>query len=741
MFESFGRWVFRRRWWVIGLAVAFTVFAATWGIRVFGDLTYGGFADPGAESSRAAEVISTQLGQAEPDVIVLYRSDARTVDDPSFGAAVARTVTALPRENVRSVTTYWPARVPQLVSTDRHATYVVLSVVGADDQAKKDSFLAIKDRLAVPGLRSTIGGSVAIGDEINRQVSSDLTHAEALSMPILLVLLVLIFGSLVAASLPLVVGGLAILGAFTALRGIAQVTDVSVFSINLVTLAGLGLAIDYGLFMVSRFREELGRGRPVPEALGRTVATAGRTVAISAVTVAIAMSGLAMFPQVFLRSMGYGGVAAVLLAMVFALTVLPALLAVLGHRVDALSLQRLVRRRRRTSTGTAAAVAAASAPGDSGAWAWFARAVMRRPVLVVAAVLAVLVTLGLPFLRVSFGGVDSRVLPASSPARQAQEAIARDFPGNVASPIEAVVVLPGPAAGAEGQADLTSYLGRLGAVPGVRSVQLAAVSGDHAKINIGYDGEATSPAVRDLVAKVRAVPAPPGSEVLVGGQSAILADLLRSVGGRLPWMAVLVAVTTFILLFLAFGSVVLPVKAIATNVLSLSATFGALVWIFQDGHLSGPLGFTSVGSIEATQPILMLALAFGLSMDYEVFLLSRVREQYDVSGDNTWAVATGVQRTGRIITSAALLLIVVTAAFATSQVLFVKLIGVGMVIAIAVDATIVRMLLVPATMRLLGRFNWWAPRPLRRLYARFGISETSADPAPAPGSAPSLRGH
>ncbi|HSV64574.1 MAG TPA: MMPL family transporter [Mycobacteriales bacterium] len=724
MFEALGRVMYRHRRSVLVVAVLFTAFAGVWGTRVFADLANGGFTEPHSESQRATDLAAATLSRTDADVVVVYRDESRTVDDPAFEQAVTGRLATLPTDKVAGVTTYWPDRPPALASTDRHATYAAIRLAGGSDDARLADYRAIKGELAVPGLRTTYGGFVGLSDEVNAQVKKDLTKAESLSTPILLVLLVLIFGSAAAASLPLVVGGLTILGSFTALRVLSLFTEVSVYAINVITLLGLGLAIDYGLFMVSRFREELAGGREVPDAIARTMATAGRTIAVSAVTVAVSLSSLLLFPQVFLRSMGLGGMAAVLLAMVLALSVLPALLAVLGHRVDALSVRRLLPGRPRGR-------GRGDADGETGVWARLARGVMRRPVTVAVSVLALLVLLGLPFSRISFGWVDARVLPAGAQARQAQEIIARDFPGNAANPIEAVVSLPEPATGPSGQAALAAYLSDVQAVPGVTDAALTGAAEHTARVTVHFAGEPISGPARDLVDRIRAVPAPAGGEVLVGGTSAQFADLLDGLGARLPWMALFVAVTTFVLLFLAFGSVVLPVKAILMNVLSLSAMFGVLVWIFQEGHLSGLLGFDSTGNIEATQPILMLAIAFGLSMDYEVFLLSRIREQYDLTGDNSRAVASGLQRTGAIITSAALLLIVVTGSFAVSGVLFIKLIGVGLAIAIAVDATIVRVLLVPATMRLLGRANWWAPGPLRRAYARYGIHEREAEPARA----------
>jgi RND superfamily putative drug exporter len=534
-------------------------------------------------------------------------------------------------------------------------------------------------------------------DDVNVQSKADLTKAEALALPVLFLLMVFIFRSLLAALLPVLIGLMAIVGSLAGLRLLTLATEVSIFAVNVVTLLGLGLAIDYSLFMVSRYREELAQGHEVPEALRRTMLTAGRTIAVSAVTVALALASLLVFPQVFLRSIGFGGIAAVVLAAVFSLTVMAAMLAVLGQRLRGKK---------------------PAKQGDSGMWSRVARAVMRRPVLVGMAVIAVLVVMGLPFLRISYGWLDTRVLPESSSSRQVQQVLEDQFPASVTRPIEAIIARPGD------KEAVANYVTALKGLDGVDGVVVTGMSDAAARVTVSFAAEPISPEGRQLVEAVRAVPAP-GGEVLVGGDAAGFADLMDMLEQRLPWMALLVVLTTFVLLFLAFGSLILPIKAIIMNVLSLSAAFGAVVWIFQDGRLTGLLSFTSTGNIDVVQPILILAVAFGLSMDYEVFLLSRIREQYDLTGDNTEAVAVGLQRTGRIITSAALLLVVVILSFATSQVLVVKIIGIGLAIAIIVDATIVRALLMPATMRLLGRLNWWVPGPLRPLYNRWGIRESA----------------
>ena len=727
MLERLGDLTYTRRRWVLAAAAVFVVVAIGWGTSVFGRLVGGGFNDPGADSSKAVTVAEQAFGRSGADVVVLYSSKTRTVDDPVFSSALAATLAKLPAAYVRTVVS--ATTNPAMVSADRHTTYVVLTLTGADDSQRQVSYDAIKDQLAAPGLTTLRGGAVPVNEAINKQVTADIGKAEGISTPILIVLLVLVFGGLAAASLPLAIGGLAILGAFTALRVISIFTDVSVFAINIVTMLGLGLAIDYGLFVVSRFREELaargGGSEAVHPAVVAAMRTAGRTVLFSGLTVALALSALMLFDLPFLRSMGYGGVAAVLVAMIGALTVLPALLSVLGPRVNAWQVHLPGWRRRAKAAQTQQGQGAGETTDPPhGAWYRIATSVMKRPVAYVVAITVVLLAMGLPFFSVAWGSPDHRALPVGAPARVAGEVLAAQFPQSGTSPIDAVITLNRPAAAAT--ADLAAYATRLRAVPGVSAAAVTGLAGDHARLSMTYTQDATSPAGRALVTAVRQVPVPAGSAVLVGGFSATNADTLSAIGRTLPWAALWIVAGMAVLLFLAFGSVVLPVKAVLMNMLSLSASFGAVVWIFQQGHLSGSLGFTSVGSVEATQPVLMFAIAFGLAMDYEVFLLSRIREEWDRTGDNTAAVALGLQRTGRIITSAAALLIVVIGAFATSGVTFIKMIGVGVALAILIDATVVRALLVPATMRLLGTVNWWAPAPLARLQARFGLQEAPA---------------
>ncbi len=695
MFAWWEMAVSRARWLIVILAVAFVAFAGIWGTGVFGSLDGdGSLDDPASESQLINQRVIDELGRQRVDLIALYSSDDLTVAEPRFRDAVVD-ATARIRANpsVELVTSYFENPTPALVSANEHATYLPIRfVAGAQDHDVE----AVRDNLAAAGLTTQVGGQRAIDLDIDDQVGRDIARAEMVAMPILLVLLVLIFGNLVAACMPVLIGGFAILGAFTVLRVVTMFTDVSIFSLNIITILGLGLAVDYGLFMVSRFREELDRGRPVRVAVSRTMATAGRTVAVSGILVALALCSLLIFPQVFLRSMGFGGAAAVLVAMVTSLTVLPAMLAVLGHRIDAVRLPWVRRRRIATVTGVVAATV---------------------PVLYVVGVAAVLVVLAAPFARVHFGGVDERMLPAGTQSRVVSERLNAEFAGTGVRPIRVLISHASAAAAAD-------FTKQVETVSGVRDTEVAAQKGNSTLLTVDYAGAASSVPARRIVERIRALDPPAGAEVLVGGSSASVVDQLNSLAARLPWMALLVAGITFVLLALAFGSVVVPLKAIVMNLVSIGAAFGVVTWVFQDGHLANLLHFTPTGYVEASQPVLMVAILFGLSMDYEVFLLSRIRERWDSLGDNTAAVASGVQRTGGIITAAALLLCVVVGSFATSGITFIKMIGVGMVVALLVDATLVRLLLVPATMQLLGRYNWSAPRFLHRLYGRYGFRES-----------------
>lgn len=713
VFERWGGAIARHRRLTLVIAAAAVIVAVIWGSGVFGSLqTAGGFYAPSSQSQQEAALATTAFGRDAGDVVVVYSSSREPVRSQAFKAAVTRTLSALPHSAVLSYATYWSSGSPGFVSADGHKTFAVLELTGTSDDARQQSYDDIKNDLSAPGLQTEVGGLVPTDEAITDRTSADIRRAEGFSLPILLVLLLVIFGSLTSASLPLIIGGIGILGSFSVLRALTLFTPVSIFSVNITTILGLGLGIDYGLFMVSRFREEMRGSESVEQAVTRTVATAGRTVVFSGVTVAVALASLMLFPETFLRSMGYGGVLTVVVDMLAALTVMPALLAVLGAKVNSL-------RVRRSITRPARAV-------ESGGWYRLGQQVMRRPLAVAGVIVVVLVLLGSPFLKIAWGGTDATVLPAGALPRIVTESLSRDFPGNPTAPIEVVIDMGGPIATSKARSsELASYTAKLGQLSGVMSAEVTGVRADLARVDLSYRPGPYSPAAQAIVSRVRDLSVPSGAIAYVGGQSALLADTLRSLGQTLPWMVLIVVLATFVLLFLAFGSVLLPLKAIVMNLVSLSVMFGVLVWVFQEGHLSRLLQFTPNGTIDPSTPILMFAIMFGLSMDYEVFLLSRIREHYDATGDNEAAIATGLQRTGGVITSAALMLGVVIGSFSASSVTFTKMMGIGMIVALVVDATLVRLLLVPATMKLLGNANWWAPGPLRRVDTRFGFKEQS----------------
>ncbi|MFI9558563.1 MMPL family transporter [Nonomuraea endophytica] len=718
MFESAGRIVYRGRWTLLVLSLALAVLAAPFGMELFGRMVDGGFDDPKADSTTAARWNDAWYSGNSPDVVVLYRHPKVRVADPRFKKAVHDSLRRLPAAHVRKLATYWTTASPRMVSKDEHSTYALITLRGGP-QTKQRAYAEVKDRLAVENLQVRVGGSVPLVKELNDQTGRDLARAEAISMPVLLVLLVIVFGSLVAAGLPLLVGLLSVLGALVLLRLLTEVTEVSVFSLNVVTMLGLGLAIDYSLFVLSAFREEVRRGATNEQAVVRTMATAGRTVAFSGLTVATSLLGLLLFPQMFLRSIGLGAAAVVLVAMLSALVVLPAVLGVLGRRVDAVRVVPVF-----TGNGTF--------------WRGIAASVMKKPVIYLVGVMAVLVALALPFAHVKFGNVDHRVLPAAAESRQVAEAVDRDFARNSMAAIDVHVLIerhfagkpaaPGPvgqgytpvsAVTPASPLDAKPFADRIDALDGVTGVDLAGVSQANGavRLSVRYDADPMSARAQQIVTLIRSMaPEPNMRAVVVGGSTAAQMDLMASLAAVLPWMALVVGGVTFVLLFLAFGSVVLPLKALLMNVLSIGASFGVIVWAFQDGHLAATLGFTPTGTIEATVTVLILAVVFGLSMDYEVFLLSRVRTEWLRTGDNAAAVALGLEKTGGIITSAALLLLVVIGAFSTAGITIVKLLGVGMFVAIVVDATLVRALLVPATMRLMGGVNWWLPHWLQSLH-------------------------
>ncbi|HEX2117846.1 MAG TPA: MMPL family transporter [Acidimicrobiales bacterium] len=724
MLSSLGRFVVRRRVAVLVVSVLAIIVAGALGGSVAQHLSGGGFEDPGAESTEARDVLEDAFGARNPNLVLLVTAANGSVDSPAAAAAGAALTAELGAEaGIAQTFSYWTLGSPPPLKSNDGRQALVLATIDGDEDEVMDRVEVLSPKYTRTGgeLTVAVGGFAEVFRQVSEQIEHDLVRAELLSLPVILVLLVVVFGSVVAASLPLGIGALAVIGTFLVLRLLASFTDVSIYALNLTTAMGMGLAIDYSLFVVSRYREELRAGLAPSDAIVRSVRTAGRTVIFSAVTVAVSLAAMLVFPLTFLRSFAYAGIAVVALAAVGAVVVLPALLAVLGRRVDKWVLWHRPAK-----------------PEGTGFWHRVAVAVMRRPLPVAAAVILLLLFLGAPFLRIAFGLPDDRVLPATASSRQVQDAIRANFTSNEASALS-VVAVPAqvdPVTVDRYAADLSrapgaarvdaltgSYIGgRQVAPPNEASARFAGER--RTWFSVVPAVEPYSEAGEDLVEAVRSVPAP--FDVQVAGASAELVDSKESLFGRMPLAGGLIALVTFVALFLMTGGLLVPLKAIVVNLLSLSATFGAMVWIFQEGNLSGVLDFTATGTIATTMPILMFCIAFGLSMDYEVFLLSRIKEEYDVSGDNVSSVALGLERTGRIVTAAAALLAVVFLAFATSHVTFIKLFGLGLALAVILDATLIRAALVPAFMRLAGRANWWAPAPLRRFHARYGISEGRA---------------
>ncbi|MBT2447606.1 MMPL family transporter [Streptomyces sp. ISL-43] len=710
------------------LALLVTALAVFAGGGVADRLGSGGWEDPGARSTYAAEALEREFPGSQSNLLLLVDAGAGVgpagVDDPAVAAEAQRLSAELAAEQgVIGVGSYWQTQLPALRSTDGRQALVVARVPG-DDKAVN----AVLDRIA-PHYRGehgpvkvSLGGPAAVQREVTTTIQEDLLRAELIALPVTLVLLVLVFGSAVAALLPLGVGIVAIIGTNAVLRGLTEFTDVSVFAQNLTTALGLGLAVDYALFIVRRFREELAAGRDPVAAVGATLRTAGRTVLFSALTVAVSLSAMLFFPMYFLRSFAYAGVAVVLLAAAAALIVLPAALVLLGNRVNSLDMRRLWRR------GGPARESAAGGGGGRG-WARLTALVMRRAPLFALATTAGLLLLGLPFLGVKFGTVDDRQLPKTAESHVVQQQIREGFAG---APGGALTVLT---EGASGAAALDGYKREVEALPGVVRVDgpVSTVSGEaYAYFSVLTEGEAVGQGAQDLVGQVRKVEAP--FETSVTGQAAVLVDARKAIAEKLPLALALVVAATLLLVFLLTGSLLIPLQAVLLNALSLTAMFGAVVWVFQEGHLSGPLAFTSTGDIETTLPVLMFCIAFGLSMDYGVFLISRIKEEYDRTGDHEGAVRAGLARTGGLITAAAVILAVVMVAIGSSRVTNTKMLGLGIALAVLMDAMVVRSLLVPAVMKLTGKATWWAPAPLRRAHERFGLSE--GEPAVPAAEAP-----
>jgi RND superfamily putative drug exporter len=715
MTGSIGGFVVRRARLVLVLAMLGVVGFGVLGLGAFGKLKTGGFQDPGAESTTAQTLTDQRFGGSE-GVVLLVHAEAGTVDDAparAAGAEAASRLAAVP--GVSNVVSYWQTRNPGLRSTDGKYA-LILGSIKSDRDLSPSELARLRSHSGQVDV--TAGGSAAIGNDILTQVAKSLGIAEGIAVPIILALLVFAFGSVVAALLPLAIGGIAILGTFAELDVLGSVTSVAIYAINLTTALGLALAIDYSLLMVSRYREELAAGREPPQAVARSVATAGRTIVFSGATVVAALAVLLIFPLYFLRSFAYAGIGVVLISVAAAVVVLPALLAVLGRRVNSGRLPWA--RNREPST---------AAPF----WGRLAGQVMRRPALIAIPVLAVLVLIALPVRHVQFGTPDDRVLPASTQSRAVGDVLREDFTGSSATALN--VVTDGPL----GRAALTAYAVRLSGLAGVARVETSVAAFVHGqavpdsadpalarataqRLSVVSAADPRSDAAKDLVRTVRGLPGPDGVRVYVGGPTAELIDTIHAIGTRLPLAGLLIALTTFLVLFGFTGSVVQPIRALVLNGVTLAATAGLMVWIFQQGHLSGPLGFTAL-PLDTSMLVLLFCIAFGLSMDYEVIVLSRIKELHDRGRDNRTAVTDGLTHSGRIVTTAAALIAVTFFAFGTATVSFLQLFGLGAGFAVIIDATLVRAVLVPACQRMLGRAAWYAPAPLRRLQARMGLAE------------------
>jgi putative drug exporter of the RND superfamily len=705
VFASLGRFVYRRRLpvalvWLLVLIAGLGV-----GGEVFGRLGTGSGLRDDAESVIVSDLLA-QVGGGGDGITGLV--DGRSVDDPAFRAELddaVRDLEAIP--GVRRVT--GPLAdgrpIPGLVARDERAVLVRVELeTGLPGGGFERALDQVDQRLrAVDAPRVLVGGDEIAREEFQEQAQRDLERGEALALPVMLVLLLVVFRGVVAALTPLLMAAVAVAGALLILLGVSEFADISAYSVNVITMLGLGLAVDYSLLVISRFREERAAGLELPGAIERTLATAGRTVAFSGLTVAASLCGLLAFAEPFLRSMAWGGIGVVLVAMAAAVTLVPALLGLWGRRIRP---------------------GPAHLQSDRGVFYRLSRLVQRFAPAIVVVVSALLILLALPFrhARLENSGLES--LPRSSESRQLFETVDDRFQDGGTDPVVVVVE------SAPGNPLVADYLRRVEALDGVVRVEpRQGTPPQMTVLDVVPEGTSEGPVATGLVERIRALERPVAAGVT--GPAAFLVDYRDSLTSRLPYALGLIGLATFALLFLMTGSVVVPVKAIVMCILSLGASFGALVWVFQDGHLSGLLGFDSPGMVDITVPVLIFVFAFGLSMDYEVFLLSRIKEAWDETGDNDLAVALGLQRTGRIVTSAAAVIVVVFLGFAAGELLTIKEVGLGMAIAVVLDATVVRMLLVPATMKLMGRWNWWAPPALRRLHDRWGLVERGPAAEPA----------
>ena len=705
---------------IIAVAALVTAATAIFGVPVAKSLSAGGFQDPTSESARATRLLAEKFGQSDQQLLITV-----TAPDSATGerarAVATDTVDRLTRSaHVVGVSSAWtspPQAAKELVSRDGKTGLIVAVIEGGENDAQKYA-KALADRVAYDrdGITVRAGGVAMVYAHITAQTERDLLLTESIAIPLSFLVLVWVFGGLLAASLPIIVGLMAILGSMAVLRLITFTTDVSIFALNLTTAMGLALAIDYTLLIVSRYRDELAAGEDRNAALVRTMETAGRTVLFSATTVALSMAAMVLFPMYFLKSFGYAGIATVAFAAAAAVVVTPAAIVLFADRLDALDIRRLLRRLLKLPDPVAR-------PVEQQFWYRSTKFVMHRAVPIGLAIAALLLLLGAPFLGVKWGHPDDRVLPTTASPHQVGDQLRNAFPSNFETTINVVI----PDADAAAVADIDRYAADLSRVQDVSAVSApTGMARGSAFLTVRSTVPLFSDSSKSQLDRLRELPGPDGQAVLMGGGAQVSRDTVDAVTSRLPWVAGLIAVTTFVLLFLLTGSVVLPLKALVLNVLSLSAAFGALVWIFQDGRL-GALGTTSTGTLEVTLPVLLLGIAFGLSMDYEVFLLSRIREYWLASprtrADNSESVALGLARTGRVITAAALIMSIAFAALIPAQVSFMRMFGIGLTLAVLVDATLVRMALVPAFMEVMGRWNWWAPKPLVRLHERIGFSE------------------
>ncbi|OBA95060.1 hypothetical protein A5666_06245 [Mycolicibacterium fortuitum] len=736
---------------VLVVAALVMVAAGVFGIPVAKSLSAGGFQDPTSESARATALLSDKFARGDMQLVISVADDSAAGANSPAARAVGTDIAAKLKASpyVTEVSSAWtvpPPAAATLISKDGKTGLILAGITGGESGAQKHA-KELTDQLVHDreGVTVRAGGEAMIYVQINGQSEKDLLMMESIAIPLSFLVLVWVFGGLLAAALPLAVGGFAILGSLAVLRGFTMVTDVSIFALNLTVAMGLALAIDYTLLIVSRYRDELADGADPDRALVRTMVTAGRTVLFSAMTVALSMVAMVLFPMYFLKSFAYAGIAVVALAAFAAIVVAPAAIVLLGDRLDAYDVRRFLRR----VLGRPEPV---RKPVEQTFWYRMTKRVMRRSVPVGLAVIALLLMLGAPFLGIKWGFPDDRVLPSSASSRQLGDELRNDFA--VDSSTAVTVVMPDVTRLTPAQLD--RYAGDLSraadgvsvSAPGGTFVDGRRVgpptSGTgmaegSAYLTVGSHVPLFSDASEAQLDALHAVPAP--AEVQFTGLAQVNRDSSHAITSRLPMVLGIIAAITFVLLFLLTGSVVLPLKALVLNILSLSAAFGALVWIFQDGHL-GALGTTSTGTLVANLPVLLFCIAFGLSMDYEVFLVSRIREYWLESGRpradgtemsprqrNDESVALGLARTGRVVTAAALLMSISFAALIAAQVAFMRMFGLGLTIAVLVDATLVRMLLVPAFMHLMGQWNWWAPAPLARLHERIGISESGPDDA------------